>query len=101
MPQNPHRDLTTKDVEARLKAAGLRGSRPTIIRWSDNKQIPHYRTLGGRYRMYRPEVIELLIRLWRGGATDIDKIKDQLFELHDQLAERDQNAASAQTSDAN
>jgi excisionase family DNA binding protein len=91
------RDLTTNEVALRLRAEGIRGgSRPTIIRWADEGSLPHYRSFGGGYRYFRPEVINLLVRLWRGGATNIEQVKDQLFELHDKLAERDKYASEAQ-----
>lgn len=83
------KDLTTNQAAQRLRDAGLPGSRPTIIRWSDDKILPHYRTPGGRYRYFRPEVIELLIKLYRSGLTDTEQMRKQLYELHDQLAERD------------
>ena len=93
-----NKDLTTNEVARRLKAAGIRGgSRPTVIRWSDDGYLPHYRTFGGRYRMYRPEVIELLIVLWRRGQTDLEKVRDELFELHDKLAEEDNDHDSNRT----
>jgi excisionase family DNA binding protein len=91
------RDLTTNEVAVKLREAGIRGgSRPTIIRWTDSGFIPHYRTFGGGYRMYRPEVINLLVQLWRSGVNRddepgkwLEKVSEQLFELHDKLAERD------------
>jgi DNA-binding transcriptional MerR regulator len=90
-------DLTTRGVAERLRAEGIRGgSRPTIIRWADEGSLPHYRSFGGGYRYFRPEVIDLLVRLWRGGATNIGEVKEQLFELHDKLAERDKYASEAQ-----
>ena len=88
-------DLTTNEVAKRLKEAGIRGgSRPTVIRWSDLGYLPHYKTFGGGYRMYRTEVIDRLIQLWRSGATNIEEVKDDLFALHAALAERDRNAQS-------
>ena len=89
-------DLTTKGVERKLKAVGIRGgSRPTIIRWSDKGWIPHYKTFSN-YRYYRPEVIALLIQLWRegnrqdtDGANWVESISERLWQLHNQLAERD------------
>jgi excisionase family DNA binding protein len=83
-------DLTTNEVAQRLKAAGIRGgSRPTVIRWSDEGWLPHYKTFGGGYRMYREEVIQLLIDLWRGGNTNMEQVREKLFALHEQLAERE------------
>lgn len=88
-------DLTTNEVAKKLKDAGIRGgSRPTVIRWSDDGDLPHYRTFGGGYRMYREEVINLLIQLWRDGATDVKQVKDKLFALHAALAERDRDVRS-------
>lgn len=97
----PTSHLSTTEVAKRLEEAGVGISRPTVIRWSDATppNIPHYRTFGGKYRKYRPEVIELLIQLWHEGNTDITKVRDKLFELSNQLAERDKNAHSQAISD--
>lgn len=94
----PSSHLSTTQVAKRLEEAGVPVSRPTVIRWSDADppNLPHYRQFGGKYRRYRPEVIDLLIQLWHENKTDIKEIRDKLFELSDQLAERDKNAHNSQ-----
>lgn len=95
--QMSREDLTTNEVAAALKAAGIRGgSRPTVIRWTDDGYIPHRRSPRGNYRYYRPEVIDLLVYLFKVGIgqgedTDswLEKVSEQLRELHDKLAEGD------------
>lgn len=95
--QMPREDLTTNGVAAALKAAGLRGgSRPTVIRWSDDGYIPHRVSPRGKYRYYRPEVVDLLVYLFKVGMSEgedtdswLEKVSDQLKELHDKLSERD------------
>src|SRR5215218_5934097 len=95
--QMTRRDLTTNEVANALKAAGVRGgSRPTVIRWTDDGYIPHRVGPRGNYRYYRPEVVDLLVYLFKVGVSEgedtgswLERVSEQLRELHDKLAERD------------
>jgi hypothetical protein len=100
-PELEKRYLSSREAAERIKKAGLRGgSRPTVIRWSDLGFLPHYKTPAGGYRNYRVEVIDLYIRECQQGQTDMKQLKERLFALHDQLAERDGLASEQQQAEA-
>jgi excisionase family DNA binding protein len=73
--------LTTKEVAERL---GISPS--TVIRWASGGNLPHFRQFGNQRRYYGP-VIDHLKRRWQEGVTDLEVLKDELFEVRDSLVE--------------